>query len=115
MWDGIVTAIGTILIVGVILYITYLFTRVVGRGIAGKSHSTYMKLIDQMMIAQNCSIAVVKIGNRFFLIGIASSEITLLTELKEEDLEDLATFSSDINTTKTDFKELMTKFGNRKR
>lgn len=113
MLDGIGTAVGTMIVVLVILYLTYLFTKTVGRGMGGRNQSSYIKLLDQLMIAQDRSIAVVKIGNRCFLIGIASSEITYLTELQEEDLVDLTLSSSD--TEKMDFKQLMTKLGNRKR
>ena len=50
-------------------------------------------------------LQIVKIGNRYFVIGVSKDNITYLCELKEEDLD----FSSS-QSTGDSFKNILEKF-----
>lgn len=79
--------IGMCLCVVVILYLAYWFTRRIAAGnLSGviKSNGN-MRLCDRLPIAQNKSIVVVRVGLRWLVLGVADEQITLLTELSEEE------------------------------
>jgi flagellar protein FliO/FliZ len=47
-----------------------------------------MQMLDRLPLGQDKSVAVVRAGSHYFLIGIASSQITILAELTEEDIQE---------------------------
>lgn len=114
MLKGMFAAFGTLFLVIVILYLTFVCTKYIGRGTRLRNVSHYMKITDQLVLGQDRSIAIVEIGSRLFLIGIAASQITILEELQKEDMSPLE--EPEKMTAKVpDFKELLEKFGNRKK
>ena len=52
-----------------------------------KRGGNYMQMLDRLPLGQDKAIAVVRAGSHYFLIGIASSQITVLAELTEEDIQ----------------------------
>lgn len=67
----------------------YFATRLLAKrmlpGFEGRSGR--MKVLDCLTLGPNKSLAIVKIGGRFLLLGIAAEQISLLTELTEEELD----------------------------
>lgn len=110
MAKGILTAIGTLLIVVLILYLAYVCTKFIGRGMGLKAGSRCMRIRDQIAMGRDRSAVIVQIGTRFFLVGITTSQISLLAELEEEDL---IPFQDPETEEKPypDFKVLMDKIG----
>ncbi len=45
-----------------------------------------MQMLDRLPLGQDKAVAIVRAGSRYYMIGIASSQITLLAELSEEDI-----------------------------
>ena len=54
----------TFVIVACIIYLSYLASKYVGRGISKGSNSRYMRLIDQLALGQDRYIAVVQVGGK---------------------------------------------------
>lgn len=54
--------IATFIIVAFILYLSYLASKYVGRGMGRGSNSRYMRLIDQLTLGQDRHIAVIQVG-----------------------------------------------------
>lgn len=52
----------TFVIVACIIYLSYLASKYVGRGMSKGSNSRYMRLIDQLSLGQDRHIAVVQVG-----------------------------------------------------
>lgn len=71
-----------------VLYGCYLFTRMTAKRLSpgGGRRSGRMKTLDYMPLGTDKSLAIVQIGERYFLIGVSSGEINLLTELSPEDV-----------------------------
>lgn len=114
MTRGMFTAIGTLIMVVVILYLAYVVTKYIGKGVGLKTQSGCMRVRDQIALGRDRAAAVVQIGTRFFLVGIAGAQISLLGELEEEDLIPL--HNPDIpEKPYPDFKELMDKLGRGKK
>ena len=114
MAKGIFTAIGTLLVVILILYLTYVVTKYIGRGVGMKTRSGCMRVRDQIMLGKDRSAAIVQIGTRFFLIGVAGAQISILSELEEEDLIPLQDPEVP-EKAYPDFKELLDKIGKGKK
>lgn len=114
MAKGIITAIGTLAIVVLILYLAYVVTKYIGRGVGINTRSGCMKVRDQIVLGRDRAAAIVQIGTRFFLVGITGTQISLISELKEEDL---IPFPDSEQQPKPypDFKELMDKIGRGKK
>lgn len=114
MVKGVATAVFTLLIVIVILYLTFVCTKYIGKGVGLKTRSKNMKVLDQIILGRDRSAAIVQIGNRFFLVGITASQISILGELDEEDII-LLQEPGEQERLSPDFGEIFEKLKNRKK
>lgn len=88
--DSIFTLLWLLLCVVVVIVLAYLFTRfVAGRGgTMGLSGSNgQFKVLARLSLGREQSAALVKAGERYFLLGAAPSGVTLLAELTTEEVE----------------------------
>lgn len=78
---------GMCLCVALILYLAYLFTRRISMGNLGGSMTSHghMRLYDRLPLGQNKAVIVVRVGLRWLVLGVSGEQITLLTELSEEE------------------------------
>lgn len=111
MLSGMLTAVGTLCIVVLIIYLSYVAAKLVAKGSIRAGHSQYMRMVDQMPVGQNRSVSVIQVGDRYFLLGIAEREISMLAELEEEGLVPLEIEGSASQAAMPDFKDLMEKLG----
>lgn len=114
MLKGIFTAIVTLLVVIGILYLAYVVTKYIGNGAILKARSGCMQVRDQIPLGKDRSAAIVQIGERYFFIGISAGQISLLSELDEEDLTSL-NISDMPEKQYPDFRDMMDKIGKGKR
>lgn len=114
MMKGMLTAIGTLVIVIAILYLAYIATKYIGKGVALKTRSNCMQVKDQLILGKDRSVAIVQIGARFFLIGIAGTQISFLSEVDEADLIPLNPVENQGKPT-IDFKDILDKMGRGKK
>lgn len=80
--------IGMCLCVAVILYLAYWFTRRIAAGNLGgnmPSGGGHMRIYDRMPLGQNKAVVVARVGLRWLVLGVSDEQITLLTELSEEE------------------------------
>lgn len=79
--------IGMVLCVVVILYLAYWFTRRIAMGNFNgvATSSGHMRLYDRLPLGQNKSVVVARVGLRWLVLGVSDDQITLLTELTEEE------------------------------
>lgn len=114
MIRGVGTAVVTLLLVVLIIYLSYICSKFIGKGYGVRKRSGFMKLIDQMAVGQDKSIAVIQAGVHYYLIGIASSGITVLAELTEEDLTALPNESDLVSGAgqPVEFKQILEKIQN---
>lgn len=77
---------GLIILFIIIIVACYYVTRFVGSKSMGTIRESNIKLIDTYRINQNQCLLVVCVGKRYFLLASNKDAVTLLSELKEEDL-----------------------------
>ena len=83
---GVFTGFVTFLMAAVIIYLSYLCSKYMGKGMVRTSRSRYMRMLDQMIVGQNRTLAVVQAGDRYLLLGVGPERIDMLLELSEEEL-----------------------------
>lgn len=81
----------TLICVVAILGLAYWFTRfVVGKQYRFKGGrrqgKDQIEILSQQPLGKDQRIAVARVGTRYFLVGIAPNSVSLLSELKEEDI-----------------------------
>lgn len=84
--NSIMSLIWALAITILVLYFSFLFTRKLGNGIGIKGGRTCMQMLDRLPLGQDKAVAIIRVGSRYYLIGIASSQITLLAELSQEEI-----------------------------
>ncbi len=89
--DSLLSLMWLLLCVVVIIVLAYLFTRYVagrGGGPLGASGSTErFKVLARLSLGREQSAALVRVGERYLLLGIAPSGVSLLAELTQEEAE----------------------------
>ena len=84
--SSVVRLVSVLILTILILYLSYLFTKTLGKGIGMKRGGAHMQMLDRLTLGQDKSVAIICAGSRYYLIGIASSQITVLAELSEEEI-----------------------------
>ena len=95
----------TVLVIFVgVLALTYFTTRWVASYQKGKMMSGNIRVVETFKITQNKYIQIVQIGEHYYAIAIGKDNITMLGELKEEEIH----LSEDMGAMpKMDFKQLL--------
>lgn len=114
MFEGFFTAAGTLIIIVLILYLTYISSKYIGRTGKIRGSSKYIRLVDQVAVGQDRTIAVIQTGADYFLVGITSSNITVLKEFDETELIELGP-SGDQPAGFSEFQSILEKMSKRKR
>lgn len=115
--NSVISLASVLILTILILYLSYVFTKSLGKGIGLKRGGTCMQMLDRLPLGQDKAVAVVRLGSHYYLIGIASSQITLLAEISEEDIN-LETVESSLpagGEGYPDFKKLLKKYTDRHR
>jgi flagellar biogenesis protein FliO len=76
--------------VGVVLYLSYVFSRYLAVGAAKINKSKNIKIIDRVVLGQDRMLLITKIGEKHFLIGSSPQSIQILTELESKDIADVS-------------------------
>lgn len=118
MLKSIVTGFGTLLIIIAILYLTYICTKYIGNkmgtGRYAGGTSRYLSMVDRMFLGQESSVALVRVSDRIFLVGITNDNINLLTEIREEELTELSVPEVENNAGAV-FKDVIDRLKDRKK
>lgn len=85
--SSVISMVSVLVLTSLILYLSYLFTRSLGKGIEMKRGGTCMQMLDRLPLGQDKAVAIVRAGSHYYLVGIASAQITLLAELSEEEIK----------------------------
>ncbi|MBR4965889.1 MAG: flagellar biosynthetic protein FliO [Lachnospiraceae bacterium] len=92
-----------------VLFLTYFSTRWIASYQKGRMYSSNISVVETFKITANKYIQIIRIGERYFAIAVGKDEVTLLAELKEDEL----TLQNVMQTTPTeDFKNILEKAKN---
>ena len=93
-----------------VLALAYLAARFAGRFQSNIQSRSNVRTIETARIGNNKYIQIVKIGSRYFAIGVGKDDVTFLTELKEEELN----LDALNNNTKGSFKDILSQLQKKK-
>ena len=79
--------IGLIVVFALIIIACYWVTRFVGTRQLGKTGKSNFKVLDVHKLGMNQSLAIVKIGSRYFCLAFSKDHVDTVCELLEEDFE----------------------------
>lgn len=118
MLQSVITAIGTLVIIVAILFLTYICTKYIGNrmslgGYGGQS-ARYISVIDRIMVGQESSVALVRVSGRVLLLGITGDNVNLLTEIDKDELTELPA-PENVNYTGAAFKDVIERLKDRKK
>ena len=115
--NSVISLFSALLLTVLILYLSYVFTRSLGKGVGMKRGGTCMQMLDRLPLGQDKAVAIVRVGNHYYLVGIASSQITLLSELSEEDIPEGISAQNPLTGAEgyESFKKLLKKYTDRHR
>ena len=104
--DNMIQLVVAILIFAFVLFLAYLAARVAGTFQTNiTNHRSNIRVIETYRLANNKFIQIVKIADQYVALGIGKDTITLLAELDEDNIKDIAAMPMD----KLDFKAVLSR------
>lgn len=70
-----------------ILLLAYYATRLIANNKYQKSRTSNIKLIDGMGIGYQSAVQIIKVGNKYILIGVTKESISFLSEIPEDSID----------------------------
>ena len=99
-----------LLIFVVVLGLTYFTTRWIAGFQKTQMHNKNLQIIETLKITQNKYIQIVRAGEVYLVIAISKDQVTLLAELKDDELDKLDMESlENKDFTKESFSEILEK------
>ncbi|MEG0898806.1 MAG: flagellar biosynthetic protein FliO [Oscillospiraceae bacterium] len=86
-----------------VLALAYFGSRWVGKRMSSIVSGSKIRIIDKAMLGQDKYLAVVRVGEKVFLVGISGQSINMLSELDSEDFKELPIQQEQ----QPDFKEIL--------
>ncbi len=80
------TVVGTVLAVVAVLFLCWFSTRKLAGFSRFQASGTKVRLLDQVVLGQDKGIALIKLGDKYWLVGVAST-VNLLTEVDPKTME----------------------------
>ena len=91
--------IGALLIFAFVLVITYFTTKWVGGYQKLSMRNKNLQIIESLKIGNNKFLCLVKAGEVYLVVAVGKDEVTLLTQLTEEQLSEVPVFDSSQGNT----------------
>jgi len=74
-------------IVILVLYLSFIFTKFIGKKMNNYSKFNNIKIIEQVALGQDKSLIITEVCGKFYLIGTSSQSIEILSELTDNDIK----------------------------
>lgn len=103
--DNFLKFVGTLIIFVLIIACAYFVTRYIGGLGQGHYGNKNIRIIEGCRVGPNKMIQIVKVGKKFFVLGIGKDEISYIGEVEEQDL----TIAQDRVEPLPDFREILKK------
>lgn len=115
-WKELLSLLGILLVLLLVLGGCWLFTRWAGAGlgrIPGKG-GTRMQVVERLPVGRDQALLVVRLADRYLLLGSSPSGFSLLAELTEEEGALWAPDAVPMDRPSVDFRELLRKLREKK-
>lgn len=85
--QDIISLIGALIMIVLVLFATYYFTKAISKKMSDSSSSRNLKIIDRVSLSQNKLLLLVEIDKKYLLIGVSDNSISVLKEFDSLNLE----------------------------
>ena len=109
--EGIIQLIVVFLMFLFVLALAYITARLAGRFQSNIQSQSNIRVLESVRVANNKYIQLIKIGERYFAIGLGKDTITCLAEFQEDDLNHVKDLN---NPERGSFKDILSKLQNKK-
>ena len=109
--EGIIQLIVVFLMFLFVLALAYITARIAGRFQSNIQSQSNIRVLESVRVANNKYIQLIKIGERYFAIGLGKDTITCLAEFQEDDLNHVKDLN---NPARGSFKDILSKLQNKK-
>ncbi|NLJ96932.1 MAG: flagellar biosynthetic protein FliO [Clostridiales bacterium] len=109
-WDNALQLIGLCIILILILIAAYYTSRFVGKVKLGQLKDSNFKVIDVYRISANKVLQIVKIADRYVVLGISKDQITYIMELDDSEV----LIHKDKENDKQSFRQILEKIKGKK-
>ena len=92
--ESAIQLLGALLIFAFVLVITYFTAKWVGGYQKMSMYGKNLQIIESLKVAPNKFLCLVKAGKIYLVIAVGKDEVTLLTQLTEEQLSEVPVFDS---------------------
>lgn len=82
--------VGVLLIFIFVLAITYWTTRWIAKYQQGQTFNKNIKPVETFRVTNGKYIQILKVGEKYIVVAICKDSITMLTELKEEEMKEIS-------------------------
>ena len=116
MWKDLLSLLGIVLALLLVLAGCYFFTRWAGTGLGGGPGrgSARMRIVERLAVGRDQALLVVRLADRYLLVGSTPAGFSLLAELTEEEGAQFAPSAEPTDRPGMDFRELMRKLREKK-
>lgn len=108
--DNFLQLIMLVIVFFVIMIVAYFVTRWIGSMSNIEGNHKNIRVIEGCRVGQNKFVQIVKVGSRYFVLGIGKDEISCIGEVKEEEIM----ISEDTIKPLPDFNQIFTKIKEKK-
>ena len=116
MWKDLLPLLGIVLVLLLVMGGCYLFTRWAVGGLGGNfgRGSARMQVVERLPVGRDQVLLVVRLADRYLLLGSSSAGVSLLAELTEEEGALWASGAGPVDHPGMDFRELVRKLRDKK-
>ncbi len=97
IWTFLLAIVGAVLVI----YLSYVFSKYMAKGMNKLGSAKYIDVIDRMILGQDKSLAIIQIGEKYYLISMTNSNISMMKEILPEDLMEINNLEEKISTSKS--------------
>lgn len=85
--NSVIQFITVLIIFVIVLFLTYATTRFIGNYQKAGTENSNFKVIDTYRVSNNKYIQIIQVGKKYLVISVCKDNITMLTEVLEEDIK----------------------------
>lgn len=109
-FESFIQLLGALLIFVVVLAVTYFTTKWIGSYQQITMRNKNLRVVESVKVGTNKFICLVKTGTVYLVVSVGKDEVTMLTQLTEEQLSEVPDFHSIAeNETGDSFREVLEK------
>ncbi|HHW56558.1 MAG TPA: flagellar biosynthetic protein FliO [Clostridia bacterium] len=109
--------IGYLIIFLLVIGLAFYITRLIGQSTIKYTRSNNLNIIDYILLGKDKGLYIVKVGTKYFLIGVTNSSINYISEIEGESIKiqtETRDFSTNLNISIEKLKQLKNRYLSKK-